>query len=221
MKVQHANSIENNFLSEESSLTLWTASRRLLFIRWVDLRMFSDFVASGLDNLSFCWNTLKYASKVSAFFARGRSVEVAKFLLDQGASLSARFSKSEYLYFYILESSRFTSLSVYCPAFEIFWLDWTEHLVRKIKMLIETNRQTSQDWVGRHGSALRCQARSSLHAQVRQSPFAVYSPIQLISHAQVRWNYHSVYITCSISQMEDYLGHISEGKKFWQLSICV
>ena len=78
------------------------------------------FVASGLDNLSFWWNSLKYASKVSAFFARGRSVEVAKFLLDQGASLSARFSKSEYLYFYILESSRFTSLSVYCPAFEIF-----------------------------------------------------------------------------------------------------
>lgn len=44
--------------------------------------------------------------------------------------------------------------------------------------------------MGRHGSALRCQARSSLHAQVRQSPIAVYSPIQLISHAQVRWNYH-------------------------------
>ena len=73
----------------------------------------------GLDNLSFWWNTFNYASKVSAFFARGRSVEVAKFLLDQGASLSARFSKSEYLYFYILESSRFASLSVYCLVFEI------------------------------------------------------------------------------------------------------
>ena len=41
---------------------------------------------------------------------------------------------------------------------------------------------------------------------------------KVLSHAQVRWNYHSVYINCSISQMVDSSGRISEEKK---LSLCV
>ena len=136
-------------------------------------------MASGLDNLSFWWNTFNYASKVSAFFARGRSVEVAKFLLDQGASLSARFSKSEYLYFYILESSSLVICLLSCLWNLVTLLDRIgENILYKKSKYLWKNRQTSQDGVGRHGGALRCQARSSLHAQVR-------------------WNYHSVYITCS------------------------
>ena len=54
-----------------------------------------------------------------------------------------------------------------------------ENILYKKSKYLWKNRQTSQDGVGRHGGALRCQARSSLHAQVRQSTIACTSEMKL------------------------------------------